>query len=74
MSGERQRKVDFDRLNLVGKAIFITGTTARVLGTIFDSVVETVSGIVREAEKAFKSGLDANVDDATILEEHSKKE
>ncbi|GMQ80884.1 MAG: hypothetical protein BMS9Abin05_0313 [Rhodothermia bacterium] len=74
MSGESQRKVDFERLNLVGKAIFITGTTFRVLGTVMDSVVETLTGIAREAEQAFKSGLDANVDDATILEERSKEE
>lgn len=74
MSGQDQRKVDFDRLNLVGKAIFVTGTTVRVLGTIFDSIVETVTGIAREAERAFQSGLDSNVDDATILDEHSKDE
>ena len=74
MSGEGQRKIDFEHLNLVGKAIFITGTTFRVLGTVLDSIAETVTGIAREAEQAFKSGLDGNVDDAKILEEHSKEE
>ena len=69
MSGKTQRQVEFDRLNLVGKAIFVTGTTFKFVGSLFDSVVETVTEIAREAEKAFNAGLDPNVADATILEE-----
>jgi len=74
MSDRDQREVDFDRLNLLGKAVFITGTAVRIMGTVFESVVETVSGIAHEAEKAFRSGLDQNVDDAKILDEQTKPE
>ncbi len=74
MSDRGQREVDYDRLNLLGKAVFITGSAFRVIGTVFESVVETISGVVHEAEKAFKSGRDPNVDDAKILDEQSKSE
>ena len=74
MSERGQREIDFDRLNLLWKAVFVTGTTFRALGNLLESVVETVSGIVSEAEKAFKSGLDGDVDDATILDEHTESD
>ena len=74
MSDRGQREVDFDRLNLLGKAVFITGSAFRIIGSVLESVVETVSGVVNEAEKAFKSGLDPNVDDAKILDEQTKSE
>lgn len=69
MSDKTQREVEFDRLNLVGKAVFVTGTTFKFVGSILESVVETVTEIAREAEKAFNAGMDSNVADATILEE-----
>ncbi len=69
MSKHGQREVDFDRLNLLGKVVYVTGTTFHVLGNVVESVVETLSGVVREAERAFKDGLDSDLDEATILDE-----
>jgi len=69
MSSRPEREVEFDRLNLLGKVVFVTGTTVRVIGSVIDSVVETVSGVVQEAEKAFKEGMDPNIDEATIVDE-----
>jgi len=69
MSSRPEREVEFDRLNLLGKVVFVTGTTVRVIGSVIDSVVETVSGVAQEAEKAFKEGMDPNIDEATIVDE-----
>lgn len=69
MSDRDRRLVEFDKLNLLGKAVFVTGSTFRILGTLVESAVETVVGVVSEAEKAFRQGLDSDVQDATILEE-----
>ena len=74
MSDRGQPEIDFDRLNLLGKAVFVTGTTFRLIGNVFESVVDTVTGLVHEAEKAFKNGLDPNVDDANILDEKKKSD
>ena len=65
------RVVEFDKLNLLGKAVFITGSTFRVIGRVLETVVEIVSGLAGEAEKAFREGLDSDIQDATILEEKS---
>jgi len=69
MSESRRREIEFERLNALGKAVFVTGTTFRLIGSAIESVVETLSGIVSEAEKAFRQGLDENVDEARILDE-----
>lgn len=69
MSDQDKRLVEFEKLNFLGKAVFITGSTFRIVGSVLESVVETVTGLVSEAERAFRQGLDSDVQDATILEE-----
>ena len=69
MSDNDKRLVEFEKLNLVGKAIFITGTTFRFVGDLLNSVAETVVEIISDAEKAFVEGSDPNVDEAKIVEE-----
>lgn len=68
MSGNDKRLVEFEKLNLVGKVIFISGTTFRFVGDLLESVAETVVGIITETERAFIEGADPNVDDANIVE------
>ena len=63
------RLVEFERLNLVGKAIFITGSTFRFVGDLLTTVADSVGEIISEAEKAFSEGKDPNIDEAKILDE-----
>jgi len=73
MADKKERKVEFDRLNLVGKAIFVTGTTARFVGDLLETIAESVTTLVVDVEKAFKEGANPNIDDAKILDEHDEK-
>ncbi len=71
MSHDDDRIVEFDRLNAVGKVVFVAGSVMKLAGSILDSAVDTVSGIIRETEHAFNQGLDENVEEAKILDDES---
>jgi hypothetical protein len=70
MPDSEKRIVEFERLNPLGKAVFLGGAVARLLGQSIEFVIERTVDLVVEAEKAFKEGLDPNVEDAKILEEY----
>jgi len=61
-------------LNLLGRLVHFAGQSVRVTADLLDSVVKLAADTYVEAEKAFKQGLDPNVDDANIIEEHRKDE
>jgi len=67
MPKDEDRIVEFDRLNTVGKAVFVAGSVMKIAGSLLESAFETISGIVSETERAFNQGLDENVEDAKIL-------
>lgn len=69
MEERDNRIVEFERLNLVGKAIFVSGAAARLAADLLERAVDRAADVVVEAEKAFRQGRDPNVDDARILEE-----
>ncbi len=67
------RIIKFNDLNLLGKAVFVSGLFTRAATKAVDSTIKATVEIVTEAEKAFKQGLDPNIEDAKILEEHEEK-
>ena len=69
MEERDNRIVEFERLNLLGKAVFVSGAAARLAADLLERAVDRAADVVIEAEKAFKQGRDRNVDDARILEE-----
>lgn len=71
MSGKQPwgPEVDFDDLNWLGKAVYISGHVVRVAGTVIETVADGAAALITETEKAFKSGMDPNVEDAKILAE-----
>lgn len=71
--GKPQRLVRFGDLNMLGKAVFIGGAITRVATKAVDSAIKASADIVVEAEKAFKQGLDPNIEDAKILDESEEK-
>ena len=67
------RVVQFGNLNLLGKAVFLGGAITRIASKAVDSAIQASVDIALEAEKAFKQGLDPNIEDAKIIEEHDEK-
>ncbi len=61
--------VEFNRLNPVGKAVFIAGSAFKTLGALLDFTVGAVGSVWTEAEKAFRDGLDDDVEDANVIRE-----
>ncbi len=66
------RMIQFEDLNLLGKAVFVGGFLTRAATKVVDVTIKASVDIVTEAEKAFKQGLDPNIEDAKILEEHDE--
>ena len=66
---ESERIVEFDRLNLFGKAVFLGGSAVKFAADAIDSVVRHAADVYVDAEKAFRQGLDSDIEDAKIIEE-----
>ena len=61
--------VEFNRLNPVGKAVFIAGSAFKTLGALLDFTVGAVGSVWTEAEKAFRDELNDDVEDANVIRE-----
>lgn len=66
---ESERIVEFNRLNVFGKAVFVGGAFAKLAADRIDTVVRRAADIYVDAERAFRQGLDSEIEDAKILEE-----
>jgi len=69
MNESDERTVELDRLNLVGKAAYFGGTAVRLAAGLIDTAIRQAAGIYVEAEKAFKQGMDPNIEDAKVIGE-----
>jgi len=67
------RLVEFNRLNTVGKAVFIAGSAFKTLGALVDFTVGTIGTVWTEAERAFSDEVDGaskdGIEDAKIIDE-----
>lgn len=61
-------------LNLLGRVVYFAGESVRVTANLLESVIKLAADTYMDAEKAFKEGLDPNVDEAQILEERRRDE
>lgn len=61
--------IEFERLNLLGKAAFLGGSAVRIAAGFIDSAVQQAADIYVEAERAFHQGRDPNVEDAKVINE-----
>ena len=66
-----KKRIEYDRLNLFGKAVYVGGATFRFIAEGIDAVVNRAVDMYVDAEKAFKQGLDPNIEDAKILDEQA---
>ena len=69
MSDSQEPIVDFERLNLLGRAVFLGGSAVRLAAGAIDAVVKRAADIYTESERAFLQGRDPNVEDAKIIDE-----
>ncbi len=70
MMQEPERRIArFEDLNLLGKAVFAGGAAVRITANLIDKVIDRAVDMVIDVEKAFKEGLDPNVEDAKVLDE-----
>lgn len=69
MSDSDDRLVEFERLNVLGKAVFLGGAAVRLAAGAIEGTVKRAADIYLDAEKAFREGSDPNVEDAKIIEE-----
>ena len=69
MPEEQNKLVEFERLNTVGKAVFIAGTAYKAAETIVGFTFSTLRTVWDETEKAFSEGLSNDSDEAVIIDE-----
>lgn len=69
MSESDKRLVEYDRLNLLGKAAFLGGSAVRLASGLIDAAVHRAADVYVDAERAFRQGLDPNIEDAKVIEE-----
>lgn len=77
MPDPERRDVEFDRLNGVGKAIYLTGSAVRLASDFIEFSLRTAGTVLTEAEKAFREGLtdeEDDVTDARVLSETKRGE
>lgn len=72
-SDDEHKIIKFDNLNLLGKLVYVGGVLTRTAQDVVQTAVDATSEIISEAEKAFKEGLDPNIDDAKIIDEIEEK-
>lgn len=78
MPEPQRRKVEFDRLNPIGKAIYLTGSAVRVASDFLDFTLRTAGTVLTEAEAAFREGLSEedgeDISDARVVDETPETE
>ena len=71
---EERRIIEFEKLNWLGKTVFLTGAAVQTAVELIDKTLEKAVDLVLEAERAFKEGRDSPIDDAKILGEWEEGE
>lgn len=66
---ENRPLVEFERLNILGKAAFLGGSAVRLAASLIDSAVHRAAVVYVEAERAFNQGRDPNIEDANVIDE-----
>ena len=66
---EERRIIEFEKLNWLGKTIYLAGATVETTANLIDKALEKAVDLVLETERAFLEGRDSPIDDAKVLEE-----
>ncbi len=66
---EERRIIEFEKLNWLGKTVFLAGAVVETTAQLLDKALEKAVDLVLETERAFIEGRDSPVDEAKVLEE-----
>lgn len=70
MSDKSPKKlVEYDRLNALGKIIYLTGAGVDICSYILEKTIDRASEIIQDTQAAFQEALDPGIQDAKIIEE-----
>ncbi len=70
---EERRIIEFEKLNWLGKTVFLAGAAVETTAQLIDKALEKAVDLVLETERAFKEGRDSPVDDAKVLEDWERE-
>ncbi len=65
-----RRRVNINKLNWLGKSVFVGGAVMRLTANLIDATADRVNKIAADSKRAFDRELDPNLEDARILEEY----
>ncbi len=71
---EEKREIEYDKLNVLGKAVYLTGAVSRLAASAIDRAVHRAVDVAVDTERAFREGLDDTVEDAKIIAERRRDE
>lgn len=74
MPDRDEHRTRFYELNWLGRAVYLGGTAVRLTANLIDHTLERTAEVAAEAERAFYSELDPNVEDAKIIAEEDEQE
>ncbi len=66
---EERRIIEFEKLNWLGKTVFLAGAAVETTAHLIDQALEKAVDLVLETERAFIEGRDSPIEDAKILRE-----
>ena len=72
MPANKRNIVEYDRLNLLGQAVYVAGGIARVGARVLDKTLERAVDIAVRTERAFREGRDNTLEDAKIVDEQDR--
>ncbi len=65
----KQTIVEYRRLNVLGRAVYLTGGLVSLATRVIDGAVVKAVDVVLAAERAFKEGRNPDIDEAKVLRE-----
>jgi hypothetical protein len=71
---EKRPLVEFERLNWLGKAVYLGGAATHLASRAIEIGIDKASTVWVVTERAFRDGLGDGIEDARVIEEVSKEE
>lgn len=69
MDQKPERIIEFERLNLLGKAVYAGGAAVRFAANAIDVAIDRAADVISDAERAFRDGKNPQIDDARVVDE-----
>ena len=64
---------EYESRSLGGRLSFLAESGAKLVSSTIESIADQTSAVISRTKKSFERGLDPEITDATILEEHVRR-